>query len=56
MRAESQTASRKLIVVLGFFNVLTALGLGRFLFSLFVPYLHGAYLYSYSQIGVLGAC
>lgn len=54
MRAERQTDSRKLIVVLGFFNVLTALGLGRFLFSLFVPHLHGAYLFSYTQIGMIG--
>lgn len=54
MPVASQTGSQKLIVVLGFFNILTALGLGRFLFSLFVPHLHGVYLYSFTQIGLIG--
>lgn len=47
--------SRKtFIIVLGFFNIFTALGIGRFLFSLVVPYLHSVYLFSFTRIGTIG--
>ena len=40
--------------MLGFLNVLTALGLGRFLYSLFVPYLNRVEHLSFTQIGLIG--
>jgi len=43
------------IVTLGFFNIFIALGLGRFLYALVVPYLHTFYLFSYTQIGTIGS-
>ncbi len=46
---------KKLILVLSFLNIFVALGLGRFLFSLIVPYLHTVYVFAYVQIGTLGS-
>lgn len=44
---------KKIILLLSFLNIFIALGLGRFLFSLIVPYLRTVYIFSYVQIGTL---
>ena len=51
----STTSKQRLIIILGFFNIFIALGLGRFLYALIVPYLHTVYLFSYTQIGSIGS-
>ena len=46
--------SKKMVVVLSFMNVLTALGFGRFLYSLTIPYIHETLKFSFTQIGQIG--
>lgn len=46
--------SKKIITFLCFMNILTALGFGRFLFSLTIPYMYNVLHFSYIQIGTIG--
>lgn len=49
------TMKRRSVAALGFFNILAALGLGRFLYTLFVPYLNRVEHLSFTQIGLVGS-
>ena len=46
---------KRSVLTLGFLNVLTALGLGRFIYSLCVPYLNGVVHLTFTQIGLTGS-
>ena len=56
LRMNYVTQTRKrLILLTSFCNILISLGLGRFLFSLIVPFLHSFYTFSFTQIGTLSS-
>ena len=46
---------KRSVLTLGFLNVLTALGLGRFAYSLCVPYLNEVIQLTFTQIGLIGS-
>jgi predicted MFS family arabinose efflux permease len=46
---------QKRIVIFGIVNILVALGLGRFLFSMSVPLIHAYYQISFTRIGILAS-